>query len=333
MRSKLAIIGLGLIGSSMGMALKRSVSDHIEIVGHDKEPTAASKAKKMGAVDRTDWNLLSAVQDADIVILATPPQAIGQIMRETASHLSEHCVVTDTGSSKAQIMDWAGEHLPRSVSFVGGHPMAGKEQSGPDAADPDLFQGATYCIIPGVRANQEAVQVVVGLATMVGAKPFFMDAVEHDSFVAAVSHLPIVVSAALVSATNKSPSWREISRLVATGFKDVTRLASGDPEMNTDICCTNKEYINYWIDAMVEELREYKRLINESQEDLFTNFVRVWEARERVMKQVDMTEESRSFDKIPSAADAFLGNYVNSRLAENWARMTGDGKGERKKGR
>ncbi|MFH1485623.1 MAG: prephenate dehydrogenase/arogenate dehydrogenase family protein [Chloroflexota bacterium] len=313
---RISIIGLGLIGGSIGMALKQAKLKDVEIVGHDREPSASGKARKRGAVDKTEWNLLSAVADAGIVIIATPVMAIREVMEQIAPRLPEDCIVTDTGSTKANVMEWAEQYLPASVSFVGGHPMAGKEESGVENADPNLFRGRTYCVIPGGKAVASAVQTVVGMVETLGAKPFFLDAPEHDVFVAGVSHLPMVLSAALVSATNRSPSWKEMSKLAATGFRDISRLASGNPEMNRDICVTNQQGVVHWIDAMIRELEEYRRLVSECEEDLGRTFIQVWEARERWLKGVETPgAEAAAFAEIPKASESFAAMIVGDRLA------------------
>lgn len=276
--SKMAIIGLGLIGGSMGLALKRAKAD-VEMVGFARRPEVASKAVEIGAVDRAEGSLISAVNGADLVLIATPAMAMKGILAEIGGSLRPGSIVTDAASTKAQVTGWAEESLPTSISFIGGHPMAGKETSGIEAADADLFVGCTYCLIPGPSATKEAIDTVEDLVKKIGAKPLFIDASEHDSLVAAISHLPIIISAALVSMTTKSPSWPEMAKLAATGFGDLTRLASGSPKMSGDICITNKEPILRWIDEYIEELERFRRLVSESGDELEKAFIRAKEAR------------------------------------------------------
>lgn len=163
--------------------------------------------------------------------------------------------------------------------------MAGKETSGVDEADADLFRGCVYCLTPAPEASSQAIQAVVRLVETIGAKPLFIDAEEHDNLVAGVSHLPILLSAAFVSATIKSPSWAEMSKLAARGYRDLSRLASGNPGMSRDICLTNQEQIVYWIGRYIEELGEYRRLIGEDSEELGKAFARAREARERWLRE------------------------------------------------
>jgi len=281
---RIAIIGLGLIGGSMGLALKK-VAD-LELVGFARRPEVAAKALSLGAVDRAEGNLLSAVEEARLVIIATPVVAIKEILAQIGECLPQGCIVTDTASTKAQVMGWAEEFLPSSVSFIGGHPMAGKEASGIEAADSALFAGCTYCLVPGRRATAEAINVVEGLVGQIGAKPICLDASEHDSLVAAISHLPLLLSAALVSATTRSPSWPKMAKLAATGFRDLTRLASGNPEMSRDICLTNREPILHWIDEYIKELEEFRRLVGEGGQEMEQAFIRARQGRERWLGEI-----------------------------------------------
>ena len=168
------------------------------------------------------------------MILATPIGGIHDLLQLFGPELEAGTIVTDTGSTKVEVLRWAEEYLPSAVDFVGGHPMAGKELSGPEAAEADLFQDATYCIIPGNGADQVAVRVVTQMAEVVGAKPYFIDAAEHDSYVAAVSHLPLVLSTVLVRLNSGNPAWPEVAKLASGGFRDVSRLAAGSPEMSRD---------------------------------------------------------------------------------------------------
>ena len=311
---RIAIIGLGLIGGSLGLALKKAVPGQVEITGHDHDRRAISQALKLQAIDRGERNILESVRDVDLVVIATPILAIRDVMKEIGSHLGPGCVVTDTGSTKAQIMAWAREFLPSTVDFVGGHPMAGKEVSGVEHADADLFQGATYCICPSPQASQQAVESIRGLAQRIGAVPYFPDPAEHDSLVAAVSHLPIILASALVSVTTTSQSWREMSRLASSGFKSSTRLASTDPSMSAGIFLTNREALEHWIDRFINELEGYKELLKADEEELENGLARVREARERWLDGKE-TWDVDNRPEIPNVSQQLTGLFVGERLA------------------
>jgi prephenate dehydrogenase len=319
---KIAIIGLGLIGGSIGLALKTLRKPKVEIVGFDLRPSQAKRASKMGAIDRAAKDLRSAVENAGLVILAVPILAIRDNLEAIGPLLIPGSVVTDTGSTKEAVLHWAEQYLPDGISFVGGHPMAGKEESGIQAAVPNLFVDRRYCVIPGKNADQDAVKAVTDLVLALKAKPYFLDAVEHDSYVAAVSHLPIVLSAALVSSTQRSPSWREMSKLAATGYRDVSRLASGDPIMNLDICLSNQESLTRWIDYMITELSRYRTMIANGEPELAKELENVHQARNIWLHHftTGIEEDKKPRVEPPSVTDILLGEFTRryTKLFDFW---------------
>lgn len=262
-KKRIAIIGLGLIGGSLGLALKQAKKDALEIIGFARRPETAAEAIKRGAVDSTEPSLLKAVANADIVIVATPVLAIKDIFREISGHLLPDAIVSDVGSTKAQIMQWAKDILPSKASFIGGHPMTGKETTGIDEAEAGLFKNCVYCLTPSQSASKQSVKTMEELVKWTGARPLFIQAEHHDKLVAGISHLPLILSSALVSSLANNPLWPEMSKLAATGYRDVSRLASGSPELNSGICLTNQEAIANWLDRYIEELKKYRLLIAE----------------------------------------------------------------------
>ena len=287
MAKRIAIIGLGLIGGSIGLALKQTELERTEVVGYVRRPEAANRVLKLGAVDIIKDSLAAAVDKADLVILATPVMAIKEILAQIGPYLPHGCTVTDTASTKVKVMQWAEEYLPPTVNFIGGHPMAGKELAGIEAAEANLFQGRTYCLTPGQNASPASIQLVVGLVSEIGANHLFTTALEHDNFVAGVSHLPFVLSSALVMATTQSPFWAKMSRFAATGYRDLTRLASQHPRMNYDICLTNRENILNWIDEFIKELNQFRRLISEDSQELENAFIQARQARQAWLEKHD----------------------------------------------
>ncbi len=256
---RIAIIGLGLIGTSLGMALrnadpKESPIGHVTITGFDRDPKVTREARGRLAIDREARTLAEAVHDAQIVVVATPVRAIRDVFGELASLLPNGAIVTDVASTKAMVCRWASELLPSTVTFIGGHPMAGREQSGPGAADPDLFRNAIYCLTTISITTPQAVEAVEAMVRTIGAKPYYIDPEEHDAYVAGISHLPLLLSVGLVTATGNSPAWKEMAPLAATGFRDVSRLASGDPYMQRDILLTNPHGLSRWIDELIRFL-------------------------------------------------------------------------------
>lgn len=257
------IIGLGLIGGSIGLGLRRwsaANGNVLSVTGFDEDVNRQADARKMGAVDQAEWSLINAVKDADVVVVCTPVGAMKQVFSDIADHLKAGAIVTDTGSTKAQVLEDA-KALPRTVSFVGGHPMAGKAQS-LEAADADLFKGATWVICPGPHASEEAIRNVLGIVAALDAEAFFVDPVEHDAFVAGISHLPFVISATLAKSVTSDPAWRDMRSLAASGFRDTTRLALGSPTMHRDIALSNRESLNRWIDQYITALSDFKTTLN-----------------------------------------------------------------------
>lgn len=318
---KITIIGMGLIGTSVGLAIKKLKHKDIMLVGTDLDRRNANKAKKMGALDKVEGRLDSAVKDAAIVVIATPVMAIQEVMRIIAPHLREGSLVTDTGSTKGVVLEWAETHLPEYVNFVAGHPMAGKELSGPEAADASLFSGRTYCLIPSLKATKPAVRLMIDLVTSIGAKPYFLSAKEHDSFAAAVSHLPLLLSVALIGCTSKSPSWSDIAQVASTGYKDLTRLASGDPTMHRDICLTNNDLLVHWLDTFIRELYEFRKKLQDSDSQaLETVFKQALEARNRWLVGAVTPESVRASNaklpQLPSFSEGMGDMLMGSRLRE-----------------
>ena len=280
-----AIIGLGLIGGSIGLALRQGRKSKWEIVGHSRRRETVAKALSLGTIDRGESNVEDAVKQAELVIIATPVLTVKEIFSTIAPHLPSGCIVTDTGSTKVQVMKWAKEMLPPTVNFIGGHPMAGRETYGIQAAKADLFRRCTYCLTTSERASPGSIDTVVEMTKKLGAIPLFIDAQEHDNLVAGISHLPMLLSAALVSLTTRNPSWSKMSRLAASGYHDLTRLASGNPEVNSHICLSNQKAIVDWIDRFTQELERYRQLVIKGDKRLEQALTEANEARQEWLKQ------------------------------------------------
>jgi prephenate dehydrogenase len=281
---RIAIIGLGLIGGSLGLAIKRANLEGVEVAGTARTSETVRKAKRLGAIDVEARTAAEAAHGARLVIIASPIMATKAVLAEIAPELSDGAVVTDVCSTKGDVSRWARELLPAGVQFVGGHPMAGKETAGIDAADADLFRDKAWVIAPSPDANEGAVATVIGLAQLAGAVPLFMDAQEHDSYVAAISHLPLLLSSALFSVAFNSAAWPELAHLASSGFKDTTRLASGSPEMAHDIMMTNRDNVVHWLDRYIDELRRYREIIAKGEsESMIETFARPQMERDTFM--------------------------------------------------
>ncbi|MEI2690302.1 MAG: prephenate dehydrogenase [Anaerolineae bacterium] len=259
-KPRITIIGLGLIGSSIGLALGREQRD-FEIVGHDKSNSAASQAKKLGAVDKAEWNLISACEGAGLVILALPLGAIRETMQALAGELATGAVVLDTASVKAPVLAWADELLPASVAFVGTHPIVASAQPGTAAARADLFERCSWAICPSPTTAESAVKTAADLAARLGAQAHFLDAAEHDGLTSAVEQLPALTSMALLTSAASQPVWREMRRLAGGQFESSTRLVSTDPNVFGDAMLHNPEQVVRWIDSFIDNMAAWRDLI------------------------------------------------------------------------
>lgn len=319
---RITIIGTGLIGGSLGLALKAAGLAGVEIVGHDRDRGAANQARKMGAIDQAEHNLPRAVTGAGMVIVATPVLAVRDVMEQIAPDLADGAVVTDTASTKAVVLQWAKELLPDGVNFVGGHPMAGKETQGIEHAEAALFRGKAYCVCPSVSATEAAVKSVVGLARIAGAEPLFIDAAEHDQYAAAISHLPLMMSTALFNLLRSSPSWPDMGPMASSGFRDVTRLASSDPRMSHDIWVTNREAVIHWLERIEAELRRFRGLLQDANDEaLFETFARAQIERETFLSQPARRAGPTAAVPEPDAGKAVLDLLVGGMLAERMRKV------------
>ncbi len=323
--AKIAIIGLGLIGGSMGLALKRAKLTNTEVVGFDRDPQVAARALKAGAIQSAAATLQQAVSTATIIIVATPILSVRKVFEEIAPHLQRNALVTDTASTKQEVMRWAQEILPEGVHFVGGHPMAGKEKSGPQAAEESLFDGRPYVLIPSVSAGGGAVQTIQTLAQTIGAEPTFLDAAEHDTYAAAISHLPLVASMALFSLARGSLAWPELGNMAGPAFRDFTRLASGEPEMSHDIFLTNRVEVLHWLERYVAELQRLAELIgSDNSEALFRAIAEAQMDREAFLSSPPVRETPGPGVELPGQLDSFMSQMAGVLWQQRASEITHD---------
>jgi prephenate dehydrogenase len=255
---QVAILGLGLMGASLGMAL---LATGRGVVGYDAAPGVAERARERGAIEVAAGTVAEAVAGAQLIVLAAPVLAMRDLLGSIAPHLAPQALVTDLGSTKAQVVAWALELLPDPARFLGGHPMTGRERSGVEAAEAGLYQSCVWCLTPTAATAPQTVDRLVALIGELGARPLVLDAERHDAAVALVSHLPLVAACALVLTATDSPDWPLAGTLAAGGFRDSTRVASGDPRMARDICLTNAGPLLAALDAYIETVRGLRERI------------------------------------------------------------------------
>jgi len=255
---KITIIGVGLIGGSLGLALKEK-KPNFKIVGIDKQ-NIIEKAIALGAIDEGTVNLKEGIKKADIIIIATPVKTIINILTQINPFLKKGCLVTDTGSIKQKIVQKANKILSKDIHFIGGHPMAGSEKYGIESADPYLFYNKTYILAPTPKSNLRALEKASLLIEMIGAKELILDPLEHDRIVSAVSHLPQIIAVSLINTIGELAlrgNNNNYFKAVGEGFKDMTRIAYSPYKMWEDICDTNQENIL----EIIQEFKNYLEVI------------------------------------------------------------------------
>jgi prephenate dehydrogenase len=249
--SNITIIGLGPTGNSIGMGLKRAVGEGLRITGFDPDKQKEQLAlRKYHSVDVIAPDLGGAVRGAPVVIVATPLSAVAEVIEAIAPLVDEGATITDTASLKSAVMAAAAEHLRGRASFVGGHPysLSADLDTADDNVLPsaDMFRGAPWCIMPLPGAGNDALNNVINLAENLGAKPLFIDPLEHDSFLAALSDLPVMVSAALVKTVGGSPAWNDMTALAHGRFRSTTIGVEPNPEVLADMLAENLGYGRYF---------------------------------------------------------------------------------------
>lgn len=290
--NKLVIIGVGLIGGSLALALRKAeLAGHIVGVGRSRENMA--RALKRGLIDEIAGDLPSALKRADIVFLAVPVGQTGEIMAKISPHLEPDSIVTDVGSTKQDVIAAARSHLTENLqNFVPGHPIAGAEQSGAGAARADLFRAKNVVLTPLEETSSNAVNRVKELWQACGAQVSLMSARQHDKILATVSHLPHVLAFTLMNHVYRAghgpegtPHPNDPLRFAGTGFRDFTRIAGSSPEMWRDICLGNREALVDQIDAYQRELAALREMLARGDgEALEKAFANAREARQQWLK-------------------------------------------------
>jgi prephenate dehydrogenase len=259
--NKVAIIGVGLIGGSLAKAAKRK-NLFKDVVGIARNERNLKKGIELGAIDSYTTHLTEGLIDAELVIVATPSGVIVDLIRKIVPHVPNGCIITDVGSIKRDIVKGVEGFIPDNVFFIGGHPIAGKEDSGIDAACSSLFVGHKCILTPTSKTDPNALQRIKTMWEKVGSIVMLMDMAEHDEIFAAVSHLPHIVAFSLINAIIRMEDIREdILNYSAGGLKDFTRVAASDPVMWRDISMMNKDNILNSISHFLSSLEDIKRAI------------------------------------------------------------------------
>ncbi|MEM7399615.1 MAG: prephenate/arogenate dehydrogenase family protein [Pseudomonadota bacterium] len=259
---KVAIIGLGLIGSSMARGIKKHGLS-TTVIGFDASPDVRARARELGVCDAIAESAEEAVANAGLVVLAVPVGAMEAAAQSVAAHLAEGAIVTDVGSVKAAVVRQVGPVLPDHAVFVPGHPVAGTEYSGPDAGFAELFEGRWYVLTPCERSTAAGVEAVEALWRGLGSTIEKMTPEHHDIVLAMTSHVPHLIAYNIVgtAAELETVTQSEVIKFSAGGFRDFTRIASSDPVMWRDVFLNNKDAVLEVLGRFSEDLAALQRLI------------------------------------------------------------------------
>ena len=305
MKPRLTIIGLGRLGTSIGLALKKTGAE-LEIVGHDKDRQAISAAQKAGAVDKGEWNLYNACEGAGLIVLAMPLAGVLENINLLKDDVAPGVIVTDTSSVKMPVLEAANVFKP-GVHFIGGNPVFRPASDGTmpsPEANADLFQNAVYCLTPSATTDPDAVQVLTGFVSMLGAKPLFLDPAEHDGLAAGAQHLVTVMEATLLKTITASSGWRELNKFAGADLYQATELADGEPASTAQVLLTQRLPLQQWIDAYAQTLRELKTLLAQNDAAALEKWLSgAQEARTQWLNnQVGAVAPTTDFSEIRSGA-------------------------------
>lgn len=285
----LAIIGVGLIGGSFGLAVKEKLRERVHITGLCRSRSSIEAALRRGAVDEASADAASAVRGADIVYLSTPVLQMVSMVETIRPFLKKGAVVTDAGSTKEYLWNEIPPRLPEGVYYVSGHPMTGKEKSGVEAADKDLFHHKCYVLMEETTAPPEIYQRVADLIKLTGANLTTLDVKRHDRCAAVISHVPHVTAAALVTLLDRSGGDLSAAlKLAGGGFKDTTRIASSNADMWADICLTNSAAIAEYLRHLTVILKEVVDAVEAGDRAaLYDYFTAAKERRDRILDETE----------------------------------------------
>jgi|TARA_Y100000310_G_scaffold338615_1_gene428731 prephenate dehydrogenase len=316
---RITIIGIGPIGASIGLALMRRKLNNTEIVVSTGDRKAMDTISKIGAANRTDGNLRSAVSGAQLVVLDAPIGELHELLEAIGPILDTGAVVTDTGPTKTPMLRWAEQYVRDGAAYVGGRPLVKRAPNTIENADATIFQGANYTVTPAKTADATSIRTVVGMVEALGSKPLFLDPAEHDSYAAAMQYLPMVISSAFTTTTAGSDGWREMHLLADDGFDRFSQLAANDPMDNEAYSLASPETLVHWLDQMILELYSYRNDIADKNPELLEKFVAAWEMRARWEADAVLPREGRD---LPSARDSMATAFFGQKLADRLSSAT-----------
>ncbi len=323
MTVQITIIGLGKIGTSIGLALEKH-AEQVHRIGHDKRLDLARKAQKMGALDKSVYNLPSSVRDADLVLLTLPVDQIKETLKIIAPVLKEGAVVMDTSPAKQAVSGWTTDLLPAKRYYVGLTPALNpahieSAETGPDAAQEDLFEGGLIGIVAPSGTASAALKLAADLARLLGSHPLFMDRLEVDSLVTTTHLLPQLLAAGLISATIGRPGWNDARKLAGVTYtQGSASILSGDtPEAVSRAAVLNQDLAVRSLDSVITALQTFREMItNEDEENLTKLLKRAQSNREQWLKQ--RMKSDWASEQLPEYEEPTMAGQIRGGEKRSW---------------
>jgi prephenate dehydrogenase len=316
---RITVIGMGVAGTSLGLALQEMQLKKTEVVGYTPSKDISNSLKKLAAFDLVEQNFQQAVSGAQLIIIDASIEDTRNYLQSIGPYLSDGAVVTDLGNSKKICSTWASEYLPNNTHYIAGRPIFKKNPSSIEDASADLFKNVYYCIATTGNPDDNSVKTLTGLAEAIGSKPYYLDMDEHDSYSAAMEQLPVIVSAAFVNATTGSDSWKEMHKTAGATFNSQSSMVNQDPIDVETQTLTLSEPLVHWIDRMIMSLHKIRQELEAGSDELLESFINAWEQRAR-WETNSVQTESNQVD-MPSAGMSMTSAFLGDKLAQRLTRM------------
>ncbi len=314
---RVAIIGLGMLGTSLGMALSKN--NAYAVSGFDLSQQTQKRAQSMGAIDKSHRSIKDAALDADIVVISTPPIQAYRVMETLADNAKPQTTILDTLTVNAPTNEWAKDVLVNHFPyFISSNPLTGSSLGNQEHADISIFKGKPWIISPNPVTEPKALKAVEDIIRSVGSTPLFMDADENDSFVAATAGMPAVIAVALMQSVTQSNSWQYIHKFIDVDFDQLTRCLNGDPALTGASAGLNGDMIAIWIDIFIKHLQILKEALTDYTNSLNPNgkwlssYIQAWENRAMIDAGVSPTSKHNVQSKLPGATET-LGSLMFGR--------------------
>lgn len=259
MALNITIIGLNALSGSLGLALGTLDQERLPggrpiITGWDDDKRTLRAARGRLLIDREARDIADAVREADVILVCVPAAQIAVTFNTIGPHLKHGAVVSDVGRVKTHVGELARQYLPTTVDFIGGHPLVSFAEPGITGAKHDVFKNAIYCLLPAPQARPDALDTLAYLVQAIGAKPYYIDAAEHDAYIAAVDQMPLLLSAVLMDAISRSNGWREMQPLAGEALRSVTQLTAADAATSARDLHHNRTALERWINDIIRTL-------------------------------------------------------------------------------